>query len=264
MDGDAEGALHPEAHGGTVLVVDDHPINRLVAVRSLATMGYRVLDASDTRAAADLIEAERIDACLLDVHMPDEDGIAFTNRLRRGELGPAGRTLPVIAFTADLLTQTHDLCRAAGMLGVIHKPMSPARLAEGVAHAVSAGRRVLVVDDDATNRVILSRMLEHLGVDVHVADSQRSALERLAEGPYRYIILDEHLGDGTGHEVVTALRSLEVPWRRVPVISSTATSVDQGRERVYDDALPKPIELVAVAKIVERWGPPPLPSTPSG
>ncbi|MGC6494520.1 MAG: response regulator [Myxococcota bacterium] len=238
-----------------VLVVDDNPVNRKVALRILANAGFRVSEAPSAKRAMDAIGAGDIDLCLLDVHMPDEDGITLTCRLRRGDAGSAGRVLPIVAFTADLLPQTQRLCLEAGMSGVLHKPIKPDDVVRSLEQLSEEGQRVLIVDDAATNRMVLRRMLKRRGVAVDEASSGAEAIECLAHTSYRYLILDENLGDMMGRDVVAALRAMNVPWRHMPVISSTASSVLDAPKTAYDDLLPKPIEVDALERVLHRWGP---------
>jgi CheY-like chemotaxis protein len=148
------------------------------------------------------------------------------------------------------------------MLSVIHKPLKPRLLETSLAYAMRISRRILIADDLEANRIILAHMYRHLGIEVEQAASGTEAIAMLRERPYRYLVLDEHLGDMLGREVVTALRSMEVPWRHMPVISSTATAKADEIEAAYDDLLPKPIELDQLRQLLRRWGPAPQEAAP--
>lgn len=238
-----------------VLVVDDNLINRKVALRLLANQGYTVSEAADAQSAQQQIEQGGIDLVLLDVHMPGEDGISLTRRLRRGESGRWGKVVPIVACTADLLPQTTTRCLEVGMLDVVPKPIRHEHLSRTLRRAAEAGRRVLIVDDVATNQLVLRSMLRRHHLTVDEASSGEEALDKLAHSAYRFIIMDEHLGDLTGREIVTALRAMNVPWRTIPVISSSGTVSMHAPQHTYDDNLPKPVELHQVNQLIERWGP---------
>jgi signal transduction histidine kinase/CheY-like chemotaxis protein len=246
-----------------VLVVDDHAINRGIARRLLEHLGHRVLEASSGAEALRKVAQEPIDLILLDIHMPEEDGIQVTRRLRRGDAGPVGRAIPIVACTADLLPQTAAEASEAGMNDVVHKPFTAERLTAVLSEAVEVGRRVLVVDDVRTSRHVLRWMLERQGLRVEEASTGREALAKLREQAFRLALMDEHLGDLDGRQVVEALRATQVPWRHLPIITCSGSAPEASDLGPYDDRLPKPIEPDALAAVLRVWGPPPPPETPT-
>jgi signal transduction histidine kinase/CheY-like chemotaxis protein len=104
-----------------VLVVEDSPVNRVVAVRVLERCGYRAHVVSDGRTALEALAAHSYDAVLMDCQMPDIDGYQATRELRRRE--NSGRRTPVIAMTAHARTGDREQCLAAGMDDYIAKPV---------------------------------------------------------------------------------------------------------------------------------------------
>ncbi|MFM2160898.1 MAG: hypothetical protein RLZZ383_410 [Pseudomonadota bacterium] len=248
-------ASAPRTDALRILVVDDNAVNRVVARRLLERMGHEVVDVEDGASAVAAVREGRHDLVLLDVHMPGEDGPSVARRLRRGDAGPVGRVVPIVACTADLLPQTATLCLDVGMLGVVVKPIVPEALARAVQAAWDVARRVLVVDDAPTNRKVLRWMLERRGMVVDEAGGGAEAVERLRAQGYRFLVLDEHLGDQSGREVVEALRAMSVPWRQLPVIACSGSSMGPGGLGAYDDRLPKPVETSFLDAILQRWGP---------
>jgi CheY-like chemotaxis protein len=129
--------------GLRVLVVDDNATNRLVAVKSLEALGAEA-SAVDSGEAAIAAAGDGYDLILMDVNMPQMDGMEATRRIRA--LPSAASAIPVIALTADVMTHQQATYAAAGMNGVVSKPFSPAgllaeiaRLAQGEAAEVAAG-----------------------------------------------------------------------------------------------------------------------------
>jgi signal transduction histidine kinase/CheY-like chemotaxis protein len=120
-----------------VLVVDDEPVNRLIARRALERAGCRVTLAADGGEALERAAERRYDLVLMDCMMPGLDGLSATARLRAGG-GPNERT-PVVALTANVLPEEHAACLAAGMDAVLTKPVEPAVLVAAVARHVAAG-----------------------------------------------------------------------------------------------------------------------------
>jgi signal transduction histidine kinase/FixJ family two-component response regulator len=105
-----------------VLVVEDSPVNRLVAVHVLERCGFRSHVVNDGREALGALSTQRYDAVLMDCQMPDIDGYEATRELRRREAGRARHT-PVIAMTAHAMAGDREKCLDAGMDDYIAKPV---------------------------------------------------------------------------------------------------------------------------------------------
>ncbi len=103
----------------TLLVVDDHPINRRLLADQLGSMGYIVVTANDGLDALDAMKVHPIDIVLSDVNMPNLDGYGLTQRLRELKY-----TLPVIGVTANALAEQKQLCLEAGMDNCLSKPVT--------------------------------------------------------------------------------------------------------------------------------------------
>jgi signal transduction histidine kinase/CheY-like chemotaxis protein len=117
--------------GRTLLVVDDQTFNRVVAKTMLTRLGAYVLQAEHGEQALGLLRGGCVpDAILMDVSMPGLDGMA-TTRLLRAMPGPAGR-VPVLALTANDSTAQESAAHAAGMQGVLGKPID----AQALEHAL--------------------------------------------------------------------------------------------------------------------------------
>jgi CheY-like chemotaxis protein len=110
-----------------VLVADDSPVNQQVAAGLLELRGHRVALVSNGREAVEAWQAEPFDAVLMDVEMPEMDGMAATRRIRELEAdGP--RHTPIFALSAHAMKGIHEQCLAAGMDGYVSKPLQPAEL----------------------------------------------------------------------------------------------------------------------------------------
>jgi PAS domain S-box-containing protein len=113
--------------GRRVLVVEDNPVNQLVAVGLLEALGYVAQTADDGVAALEAMAADEFDVILMDVQMPRLDGYATTRAIRDGEA--PGRRVPVIAMTAAAVEGERERCLAAGMDDFLTKPVAPSALA---------------------------------------------------------------------------------------------------------------------------------------
>jgi PAS domain S-box-containing protein len=121
----AAGALEARAHF-RILLAEDNPTNQLVAVGVLARLGYQRVDtvgdgAEAVRAIADL----PYDLVLMDVQMPEMDGLEATRQIRAGEARRGGRRLPIVALTAHALPQDREQVLKAGMDDYLTKPLDP-------------------------------------------------------------------------------------------------------------------------------------------
>jgi len=112
--------------GLRVLVVDDNATNRLIVSTLLGRLGAEVVTAEGGAIAIELAQVSVFDLILMDIQMPQMDGLETTRRLRASS-GPVAR-IPIIALTANVLHDQVRSYRAAGMDGVVSKPISPALL----------------------------------------------------------------------------------------------------------------------------------------
>jgi signal transduction histidine kinase/CheY-like chemotaxis protein len=119
---------------GRVLVVEDNPVNQLVAQRALSGLGYAALIVSGGLDAVEACGREHFDAILMDCQMPDMDGYQAAREIRRREgeppagSGPA-RRVPIVAMTANAVSGDQEKCLGAGMDDYLAKPVRLASLA---------------------------------------------------------------------------------------------------------------------------------------
>jgi two-component system sensor histidine kinase/response regulator len=105
---------------GRILIVEDQPLNREVAIGMLTSLGLEVETAHHGQQALDILQMRSFDAILMDCEMPVMDGFSATKALRRRE--QAGIHVPIIALTADVTSAGRAACLAAGMDDHLAKP----------------------------------------------------------------------------------------------------------------------------------------------
>jgi signal transduction histidine kinase/DNA-binding response OmpR family regulator len=110
-----------------ILLAEDNPINQVVAVRMLEKRGHRVTVASNGKEAVAALARETFDLVLMDVQMPEMDGLEATATIRRAEEA-TGKHMAIFAMTAHAMKGDAERCRAAGMDGYLPKPIRPADL----------------------------------------------------------------------------------------------------------------------------------------
>ena len=118
------------ANAPRLLVVEDSPVNQVVAVRTLERLGCECDVANDGHEALEALATHTYDAVMMDCQMPGMDGYEATAQLRRREAG--GRRTPVIAMTAHAMKGDAERCLAAGMDDYIAKPMRRELLLEAL------------------------------------------------------------------------------------------------------------------------------------
>jgi CheY-like chemotaxis protein/signal transduction histidine kinase len=262
----------------TVLVIEDDPGSQS-AIRSLLENPRTQVQVVNTAAEAlQRLREGRVDCVVLDLSLPDTDGISFLESLRRdGAQHP-----PVVVYTARELTQEeHRRLSELAQSVVIKGAASPDRLVDDVLlflHAVEAelpeaqkqavarlhsgsdafrGKKILIVDDDLRNVFALSGLLRKRGLEVTVADNGQMALERLEQEPaVDAVLMDIMMPVMDGFEAMRRIRA-DPRFKDLPIIAVTAKAMAEDRRRCMEagasDYLAKPIELDALLAMLRVW-----------
>jgi two-component system sensor histidine kinase/response regulator len=120
-----------------VLLVEDNEINRMVATNLLAKRGHAVATATDGREALAALERQEFDLVLMDIQMPEMDGLQATTRIREKEEG-TGRRLPIIGLSARAMKGDRETALAAGMDAYVTKPVRGPELFAAIAQVSGA------------------------------------------------------------------------------------------------------------------------------
>ena len=272
-----------------VLVVDDNAANRAIVEAYLAGRGLRCATAASGEEALALLQGalltgDAFDLVVHDFHMPGMDGIDLARAIA-GDPALARTRLVLLTSTGDHLADA----RAAGVHHYLTKPVRRARLLETVAEAMRpvagapAGAAtatatapallppreqvVLVVDDNAVNRLVIEGMLAKRGFAADSAADGREALSRIAARDYALVFMDCQMPELDGYAATRELRRTEARTGapRLPVVAMTAHAMLGDREKCLaagmDDYLSKPLRAEALDGVLERWGSP-RPQTP--
>ncbi len=159
-DAGAGGATPLEALRAKVLVVDDDPMNRQVAVGMLQQLGCAVVAVDGGAACLERVRKETYDWVLMDCDMPDMDGFETTRRLRQ-EM--EGRVKGIIALTAHYGAEVKERCREAGMDGYLSKPLRMEPLLAQLERGVSGPTDP---EEPADLRESLDRLAQRVGADL--------------------------------------------------------------------------------------------------
>ncbi len=114
-----------KAQGQRILIVEDNPVNQMIAGRFLEKLGYQVATAGNGQEAIEILKNKPFSAVLMDCQMPVMDGFQATKKIR--QLNSA-MNIPIIALTANAMSDGKQQCLAAGMNDYIAKPVKPGEL----------------------------------------------------------------------------------------------------------------------------------------
>ena len=261
--------------GTSVAIVDDNRTNRMILERYVRSWGMRErVFESGADALAQLQSAagsaDRFDVVILDLMMPGMDGAEMAARIREdATLKDVGVVLLTSAGVADQ--------PRPGVDAEVAKPIRPSQLFDvlqtvlsGHGHEEKRGEtstpeppaapkhgRVLVVDDNAANQKVASRMIERLGYQVDVAGTGAEAVSMVGNGRYDAVLMDCQMPETDGYEAARRIRRDERGGTHVPIIAVTADDLAGERERCLaagmDDYISKPLKLPIVAAVLERW-----------
>jgi signal transduction histidine kinase/CheY-like chemotaxis protein len=123
---DAQLETSPSVRRGRVLLVEDNPVNQLVAKGMLGKLGCEVIVAAHGAEALDQLEYHEFDLVLMDCNMPVMDGYEASRQIRQSGRWPS---LPIVALTANAMSEERERCRAAGMSDYLAKPFRREELA---------------------------------------------------------------------------------------------------------------------------------------
>jgi CheY-like chemotaxis protein len=136
-----------------VLLVDDNPINQLVAREMLLSLGVDVDTAEHGADALARLERDRYALVFMDVMMPVLDGLAATRAWRDRENGNGSTRLPIVALTANAMASDRERCLAAGMDDYLSKPVRREQLAQMLLRWLPLELQTAAIAVPATGRV---------------------------------------------------------------------------------------------------------------
>ena len=205
----------PQTQGPRALICEDDEDVAHVLEALLRTEGLTCDLALTAEAARRLLDRHPYRLMLLDLTLPDLDGLRFLQELRQH---PATCDLPVIVVSGRALEGKQAFSgNAQSVVDWLQKPVDPQRLSRALRQALSQlqGPRVLHVEDDSDLAQFTKSLLEGIAEYQHVP-SKREALERLGTETFDLVILDLNLPDGSGLELLDLLKG------RCPVVIFSA------------------------------------------
>jgi PAS domain S-box-containing protein len=199
--------------GNRILLVEDNPVNQRVAQRVLQKLAADVTIANNGAEALERIAEGSFDAVLMDCQMPVMDGFNATRRIREQERADGRARLPIIALTANVMSEDRESCIAAGMDAHLGKPIEPAQLVDCLARYLKPRSSAAATAATAGPEVDLSALRELTGGD---SDFERELIETFIAS-----------GDQCLAEIVAALRDsdLETVGKRAHALKGASANI---------------------------------------
>ena len=261
-----------------LLLVDDKPTNLRILSRQLEQWGIASTTALSGPEALRALDHVRFDLAILDMQMPDMDGVALARAIRAH---PTAAGLPLVLFSSD---PAHRAADADGLFrATLSKPIRQSQMFDAIASilvedsfrrprhgeaapavklAHSMPLRLLVADDNAVNRKVARLVIKRSGYEIDTAETGTEAVEMSARAiaagtPYDIVFMDVQMPSMDGYDATRALIAAHGPARPF-VVAMTANAMQGDREACIaagmDDYLTKPLDFRAVEKALSLWG----------
>jgi GAF domain-containing protein/CheY-like chemotaxis protein len=260
--------------GRRVLIVDDNATNRRILAAQLARWSIRTRDTASPREALDWIrKGERYDVVLLDLVMPELDGLALADAIKAAEGSSAPKL--VLVSSAAVRERTH-----ASLDAVLTKPVKPSALhdvlvtvlAQSEDHAERTARgperpaidpslaarhplRILLAEDNAVNQKLALRLLANMGYTADVAPDGLRTIAAVEGGDYDVVLMDVQMPELDGLEATRRIRA-QWPDRRLHIVAMTANAMAGDRDACLaagmNDYISKPIDPAVLAEALAR------------
>jgi PAS domain S-box-containing protein len=257
-----------------VLIVDDNATNARILAEHCAL--YRLQPTTFARPADALrnLEHESYDFALVDMLMPEMDGMAFGRQVRSMA---SCQKMPMVLLTS---ASSHDNRRVREIFTMcVHKPLKYTRFADFLSDILQADTRIatpvkktdpgrkiadriplkiLLVEDNPVNQMLAVRMLEKLGYTPDLAADGRVAVDVTRSGEYDLVFMDVLMPEMDGLEATRRIVEGRTRWDRPVVIAMTANAMDGDREKCLaagmDDYISKPMRMDDLRRVIEKFG----------
>lgn len=255
--------------GKKVLLVDDTSDNLLFLSDRLGSWGMIAEKCSSSLAGLRAMEAhpDRFDLVILDVQMPDMDGVSLARSIRKLTSVPILFLSSIGDQPSEALTETLERCRwlikparTSSLLRSVVSLLSGTTTATEppVVAASSDKGRLLLVEDNRINQQVAVALLSRMGYSCDTASDGKEGVDMWSNGAYRAILMDIQMPVMDGFEATSVIRDKEkkLGVERVPIIAMTAHALSGYREQCIaagmDDYVTKPISPAELESVLDR------------
>ena len=282
-DAEPSGLQSPATLSGKrVLIVDDNATNRETLQEQLESWQMRVMSASSGPEALGILSGsvrddEPFDTILLDMNMPEMDGVELAREIRHTKGFAAA---PLIMLSSVAVSDTGNKHEDSGVDAWLTKPIRQARLsdallshldrrrspdrrsdqqplsAEAINDAENRSLRILLVEDNDVNQMVAESMLKMLGHETVVESNGRDALSTFKKQDFDVVLMDCQMPGIDGYEATQTIRCWELEQHRDPtaIVALTANALAGDRERCLvagmNDYLSKPFTCEQLAEVI--------------
>jgi PAS domain S-box-containing protein len=263
----------PQLAGKRILIVDDNATNREIVTRHARSWGMEPVAVELPAAALELIaKGEPFDVAVLDMMMPEMDGLALAGEIRGRR---SAQELPLLLLTSlgrlpqaesgsVFSAQLSKPLKASQLYNTLLQLLTAGGAAEAVEPATDGKRarsalRILLAEDNAMNQKVALRLLERLGYHADVATNGLEAIEALERQPYDVVLMDVQMPVLDG---LDATRQIGERWpeeTRPHIVAMTANALPEDREACFaagmNDYVAKPIRAEELAAALKRVKP---------
>jgi signal transduction histidine kinase/DNA-binding response OmpR family regulator len=264
-----------DLRGKRVLIVDDNATNRRVLTLQTQAWGMLSHEAESAAAALELLDAaEPFDLAILDMQMPDVDGLQLASEIRRR---PQGSQLPLVMLTS-LGRREGVMIGARDFAAYLTKPIKQSQLHDVLAGLFTnqsalrqvpeattsefdrhLGRRfplrILVAEDNTVNQQLALELLKRMGYRADIASNGVEALAAIRRQPYDAVLMDIEMPEMDGLAATRAIRALTTVTQP-RIVAMTANALQGDREQCLaagmDDYVSKPIRVLELQKALIR------------
>jgi len=265
----------PQLAGKRIVIVDDNATNREIVARHARSWGMEALGiASPSDALSRIEEGEKFDVAVLDLVMPEMDGLALAREVRRHRderelplvlLTSLGR-LPQVQSSGEFAVQLAKPVKASQLYNALVKALAEhvqepeaGEPVPEVGKPATSSLRILLAEDNVMNQKVALRLLDQLGYRADVASNGLEVLEALERQPYDVVLMDVQMPELDG---LDASRRICERWPadvRPRIIAMTANAMPEDREACFaagmDDYVAKPIRPNELGEALSRARP---------
>ncbi len=274
-----ERSFVPQLDGKRLLIVDDHETNRRILILQAEKWRMIPVQFSNPLDALNAIQSgERFDVAVLDMHMPEMDGVHLAQEIRKIEAERLNPT-PLIMLTSLGWRDAADLYHFASFLT---KPVKQSNLYNAIVGALSQVEskrtspiaatghqfdstlgeriplRILLAEDNTVNQKLALKILERMGYRADVAANGLEVLESLKRQHYDLVFMDVQMPEMDGLEATRRIRSTFAPDKQPHIVAMTANAMQGDREACLaagmNDYVSKPIQVKELQKSIEKLG----------
>jgi PAS domain S-box-containing protein len=269
--------LLPDLAGKRLLIVDDNPTNCQILTFQAETWGMIIRTAhSGSEAMTWLEQGEIFDIAILDMQMPEMDGLTLASNIHQH---PKGYRLPLVMLTSMGKPETHSDALTTHFTDCLSKPIKQSQLYEVLTHALrmqpiklqqhstqfsyfkpklaeNLPLRILLAEDHLVNQKVALLMLDQMGYRADVAANGLEVLQALHRQPYDVVLMDVQMPEMDG---LAASRQICQEWQadlRPCIIAITANAMQGDREECFaagmDDYISKPIQAEELEEVLRR------------